>query len=229
MNYFTILFCRVITGIALQKINRVIQFVITERDLLPFGAVNDTLRRTQPWKMDDFEFLNSDASTNGMDYFTLTRENRQINLDTINLPRNMLVTGVRFQVYDNRLTMEVRGTEFDFRSGRLLNLARSVWLNNLSDKVRTKVDLTGADLPTRSTNIQERYDYVDKFIEFGPSDIKKDLAQVTVPFVETVFLEASEPRPLQGAGLYYKGEPGYGGFIAIKLIGYDTGSLNPQS
>lgn len=203
--------------------------MVTERDLLPFGAVNDTLRRTQPWKMDDFEFLSSETSSNGMDYFTLTRESRQLNLDTVLVPHSMLVTGVRFQVYENRLTLEVRGTEFDFASGRLVNLARSVWLNNLSDRVRTKVDLSGSDSPTRSTNIQERYDYVDKYVEFGPTDIKKDLAQLTVPFVETVLLEASEPRPLQGAGIYYKGEPGFGGFVAVKLVGYDTGSLSPPN
>lgn len=137
----------------------------------------------------------------------------------------MLLTGIRLQLHDGRLTLEVRGTEFDFYTGKLKNLDKSTWFNNLNQNERTKVVIPEPDAPTRSTNIQQRYDSVDKYVEFGPSDIKKDLAQVTVPYIESVRLEASEPRPLSGAGLYYKGEPGYGGFVAIKLVAYDIDNV----
>lgn len=81
------------------------------------------------------------------------------------------------------------------------------------------------DSPTRTISLQERVDSINKYIEFRPTDIKKDLAQLTVPYIESIELEASEPKPLSGAGIYYKGEPGFGGFIAIKLKCYDTGKL----
>lgn len=212
---------RIITGIAFRKLNRVIQFVISERELYAYGRVDTTYMRKQIWKNDSFDFLSDPISQNGTDYHTLTREHRSINLDTVNIPATMVLTGVRLQVHDGRLTLEVRGTEFDFYTGKLRNLDKSTWFNNLSRNERTKVVIAEPDAPTRTKNIQERYDFDDKYVEFGPSDIKKDLAQVTVPFIESVHLEASEPRPLSGAGIYYKGEPGYGGFVAVKLVAYD--------
>lgn len=201
--------------------NRVIQFVISERELYAWGGVDTTYMQRQIWKNSSFEFLTDPLSKNGTDYHTLTREHRSINLDTVNLPSSMVLTGVRLQLHDNRLMLEVRGTEFDFVTGKLKNLDQSIWFNNLNRNERTKVVIDEPDAPTRTTNIQERYDFVDKYVEFGPSDIKKDLAQVTVPYIESVHLEATEPRPLSGAGLFYKGEPGYGGFVAIKLVAFD--------
>lgn len=97
-----------------------------------------------------------------------------------------------------------------------------MWINNLLSKNREQIQIEEPDSPTRTTNIQQRFESDNKFIEFRPTDIKKDLAQLTVPFIESVALEGSEPRPLSGVGLYYKGEIGFGGFIAVKLIAHDT-------
>lgn len=216
-----VLISRIITGIAFRKLNRVIQFVISERELFGYGRVDTTHMRKQTWKNESIDFLTDPRSRNGIDYHTLTREHRSINLDTVNIPTSMVLTGVRLQLHDNRLMLEVRGTEFDFHTGHLKNLDKSIWFNNVNGNERTKVVIDEPDAPTRTKNIQERYDFVDKYVEFGPSDIRKDLAQVTVPYIESVYLEAREPRPLAGAGLFYKGEPGYGGFVAIKLVAYD--------
>lgn len=214
---------RIVTGIAIKKINRVIQFTISERELFAFGSVNDTLRRTQIWRNNNIAFLN-DGEEN-LDYFTVSREHRSINLDTIVLPLDKVVTGVRFQVHANRVHLEVQATEFDYATGKLKNLENSVWINNLNDEPRQQIDIQDPDSPTRTRNIQEPFDSRNKFVEFRSTDIKKDLAQLTVPYFESVALEASEPRPLSGVGVYYKGEIGFGGFIAVKLIAYDTGIL----
>lgn len=218
-----IVFClaifRIVTGIAMKKINRVIQFTISERELFAFGKVNDTLRRKQIWKNNSIEYLTN--GEDGIDYFTLSREHRSINLDTIVLPLDKVVTGVRFQVHANRLYLEIRATDFDYDSGKL-NIDQSVWINNLSSENREQIIIAEPDSPTRTTNIQVPFESNNKFIEFRPTDIKKDLAQLTVPYIESVELEASEPRPLSGVGLYYKGEIGFGGFLAIKLISYET-------
>lgn len=206
----------------MRKINRVIQFTISERELFPFGKVNDTLRRTQIWKDNSTSSFLSDGE-NEIDYFTLTRQHRSLNLDTIVLPSDRVVTGVRFAVENNRLHLEIRATHFDYESGKLQNLEQSVWIkNDLPNTERQQIQIENPDSPLRTTNIQERFDSIDKFIEFRSTDIKKDLAQLTVPYIETVPLEASEPKPLSGVGLYYKGEIGFGGFLAVKLIAHDT-------
>lgn len=204
----------------MKKINRVIQFVISERELFAFGKVNDTLRRSHNWTVDGSHLLNE--GNNGNDYFTLTRDHHSINLDTLILPLDKVVTGVRLQVHNNRLHLEIRATDFDYDTGKLKNLENSMWIKNVNDDNRTELKIENPDAPTRSTNIQERFDSNDKYIEFRSSDIKKDLAQVTIPYIESVPLEASEPRPLSGVGLYYKGEIGFGGFLAIKLIAHET-------
>lgn len=223
MNFFYSYCRRIVTGIAIRKIDRVIQFSISERELFAFGKVNDTLQRTQIWKNNSISFLND--GIDGIDYFTLTREHRSINLDTIFLPLDKVVTGVRFQVQNNRILIEVRGTDFDYETGQLKNLKQSTWINNLINDDREEIIIDEPDSSIRTNNIQERFDSNNKFIQFRPTDIKKDLAQLTIPYIESVPLEASEPRPLSGVGLYYKGEDGFGGFIAIKLIGYDTGTI----
>lgn len=229
-NFFIFHF-RVITGVSLQKKNRVIQFVISERNLYPNAQVDATPRRPDYWKSDTFEFLNGSASKEGIDYHTLTWEHRSINLDTIKLPADQVVTGVRFRLLEGKLILEVRATTFNYHSGRLEKLEESEWLNNLNEEYKkTKIVIEEPDSPTRTTNIQERIDSENKFVEFQPSDIKKDLAQVTVPYIETVYLEATEPRPLSGLGLYYKGEYGFGGFVALKLRAYDFGpTVKPTS
>lgn len=155
----------------------------------------------------------------GLDYFTLTKEHRSINLDTIRFPDDTIVTGVKLHVQQNRLHLQVRGTKFNFETGKLNTDEPSVWIKNEND--HTKLELLEPDVPTKTKNIQEIFDSKNKFIEFRSSDIKKDLAQVTVPYIETVRLEASEPRPLSGAGLFYKGQEGFGGYIAIKLVAYE--------
>lgn len=217
---------RVVTGIAIKKINRVIQFTISERELFAFSKVNDTLRRTQTWKNNSMNFLMN--GKNDVDYFTLTREHRSVNLDTIFLPLNKVVTGVRFQTHDNRLHLEIRATDFDYESGMLKNLEQSAWIKHTDNRIndnREEIMIDEPDSPTRTTNIQERFESNNKYVSFRPTSISKDLAQMTVPFIESVPLEASEPQILSGAGLYYKGQPGYGGFIAIKLISYDKGTI----
>lgn len=191
--------CRIVTGIAIKKINRVIQFTISERELFAFGMVNDTLRRTQIWQNSNIAFL-KDGEEN-LDYFTLTREHRTINLDTLVVPQNKVVTGVRFQVHEKRLHLEILATDFDYETGKLKNIEKSTWIKNLQTDQRTQINILDPDSPTRTTKIQERFDSHNKFIEFRPTSIQKDLAQLTVPFFETVQLEASEPKPLSGVGI----------------------------
>lgn len=190
---------RIVTGVAIQKVNRVIQFVICERELLPFAKSNATLRRKQIWKDNSIAFLKDGQQ--GIDYYTLTRENRSINLDTVILPRHKVVTGVRFAFRRNCLCLEIRATDFDYVMGKLKNVDQSTWINNnMKRRQREEITMEAPNSPLRTTNIQERFDSNNKFIKFRPTDVKKDLAQLTVPFFESFQLEASDPAALSGIG-----------------------------
>lgn len=47
------------------------------------------------------------------------------------------------------------------------------------------------------------------------------MAQRTIPFLETLPVGTNNAVPLSGVELYYKSQPGYGGYIGVKLITHD--------
>lgn len=98
---------------------------------------------------------------------------------------------------------------------------------NNEGKQYTELLLDDPDLPTRAIKPTEPNWTPNQFIKFGPSDRIRDAAQVTVPFLDGTFVEGN-PTLLSGAGLFYKGQPHFGGFISPYLIAFDFGSLiNP--
>lgn len=204
----------------MQKRNQVIQFAVMERQLLPELEVDAVRYGPKAWKISNFDYLNAAESHESVDYHTLTWDNRSINLDTLTLPTNQLLTGVRFILNKGRLALQIRGTDVDYDTGKLINLEKSVWINN-GDEERTKITIEGGDVPSRSPNLATPIDSIGKYVEFQPSNIDKDIGQVTVPYIESILLEASDPRPLSGVGFYYKHDPEYSGFIAVKLIAFD--------
>lgn len=102
-------------------------------------------------------------------------------------------------------------------------MEQSVWLSS-PEKQRTKLEIPRPDVPTRSPIRPEPNWVENQFIEFGPSDRAKDAGQVTVPFIDGTAVE-DKPTILSGAGLFYKEQTGYGGFISPLLIVYDYASL----
>lgn len=86
---------------------------------------------------------------------------------------------------------------------------------------RQRVNVYNANVPTRtivSSLMQSKH---NQFVEFTNSGMDADAAQSTVPFIDIQEVVSSPPVPLAGIGLYYKGRPGYGGFVAPKIITYD--------
>lgn len=65
----------------------------------------------------------------------------------------------------------------------------------------------------------------NQYVEFTHTDFNKDAAQTTVPFVDIQPVINDPQVLLMGAGIYYKGEPGFGGFIAPKIMTYDYSKL----
>lgn len=77
------------------------------------------------------------------------------------------------------------------------------------------------DVPTRTRSKSIPTTRHNQFIEFGASDVDADLGQTTVPYLDAQDVVSVPPVALSGAGLYHKGQAGFGGFVAPKLITYD--------
>lgn len=86
---------------------------------------------------------------------------------------------------------------------------------------RTKINLDNTNVPTRSAAPSEVDSTNDQYIEFTHTGFDTDAAQTTVPYFDAQPVIPEYPIPLSGAGLYHKGQKGYGGFVGIKLITYD--------
>lgn len=213
------------TGVRLVKINGVIQLSISERTLLPFGQTDVSEQDT--WKLATYQFAATDHGTiEGIDYFTLTYENRFINLDDLVIPQGKVVTGVRFYQrsyqFNGHLILQIRATDFDYFNGRLKNLKYNPWVMNenggqheveIINKINP-VDVVVNDIYTPENSY-------NSFVRFGPSDIDFDVGQSTVPFIDTFPLESRNPVVLGGVGLTYKHNDESGGFIGVKTITYD--------
>lgn len=194
--------------------------LVVERELKPFGLVNSSNPAWASYGSGGYFSLHDPQIREGLDYHTLTWANRTVNLDTVEVPAGKLVTGVRFRVIDGAISLQVRATDFDFSSGRLTNVDNSFWYT-APRKIRTELVLENPDVPTNSRDKSIPTILVDRFIKFGPSDKYKDIAQTTVPFIDSQLVESPNPGPLSGVGLYHKGFPGYGGFIAPKILNYN--------
>lgn len=205
-----------------MKYNGIFTWKITQSKLISQGRVDQyqsdprrnvvfsNFRRTDPGIMD------------GIDYHTLSWQNRSVNLDTIILPRGCVLTGVRFVVDKEHLSLEIRSTKFDFNSGILLD--ENEWIPK-GYRDRTNLQLYRPE-PNRYYDIYGAYLSVpdfrpNKFIKFRPSDPDKDAAQTTVPFIDTQMVRPKNLTPLSGVGIYWKGKPGLGGFIAPAIVVYD--------
>lgn len=113
------------TGVAITKRDRMIQFLIGESTLLPYGKLNTTItyetgeNNVNNRYKGHLEFSIDDKEIrNGVDYVTLTYEKRTINLDTVVAPAGKILTGVRFhELNDGSLTIQIRCTDFDYATG----------------------------------------------------------------------------------------------------------------
>lgn len=200
----------------------------TERKLLSFGRlkpIENYFHFNYPtWSRSQPKLTITDPNlVDGVDYHTLTYDNRSINFDTIVVPQGHVVTGVRFAVHRGHLRLEVRATEFDFETGTLMNLDNSTWYGN-DNGGRLEIYLNKPK-PVALHGYPIINNIPDSFVRFTPTDIDADASQTIVPYVETAKVEPFVPVPLAGVGLYYKGRPGHGGVIAPKLIVYNYASI----
>lgn len=209
---------KVISGIRIVKKNRIIQLEAVERVLLPQLELDSSNDRV----IANINFTVEDPETREhVDYFTMTYDNRTLNLDTIVAARDQLVTGVRFRVHSGAVHLEARFTYFDETTGKLDLETASEWKMN-SNNQRIPLFAEHMDVPTRSTE-QTRAIAADtgNSIKFVPTGWVRDMAQTTVPFIDSNLVEPPELVPLSGVGLIYKFQVGHGGYVAPKLVTHD--------
>lgn len=204
--------------------------MIVERELMPFGMVNTSNPTWASYGTARYFDIRDPSVRDGRDYHTLTWDKRAINLDSVEVPVGKVVTGVRFRIIDGAITLQVRGTEFDFSSGLLKNTDNSFWYTS-ARKERQEFVLENPDIPINTKEKSIPFALTDRFIKFGPTDRIKDAAQTTVPFIDAQIVEGHNPTPLSGVGIYYKSTPGYGGFIAPKVQNYNFAAhiFEPQT
>ncbi|XP_044249063.2 uncharacterized protein [Drosophila takahashii] len=220
---------KIVTGVRFVKSQRVFHLQLQQGELLPRGTINNSSLEWLP--VEDYNVSDVDIR-DGYDYHTLSMDSRAIDLDEISVnATDQVVTGVRFRIFKNHLNLEVRFSFFNFTTGRLIEpLTKSYWLGNEKNQ-RNKFILKESDLSTASELPSLPLSKDNQYLEFVSSSQLKDAAQSTLPFVDVQEVVPHPAVPLAGLGIYYKGRPGYGGFLAPKVLTYDLskGLLDPRT
>lgn len=214
------------TGIQLKKMDRVIQFVIAERELLANGVAENRLPENGTW-IASSRFDLAERDIDGKDYHTLTFNQRSLNMDTLTAPHGHVVTGVRFRLNNSgHLQLEIRVTKFDFLTGKL-SLSDTQWLEN-RDGGKILIETHRADVSVKTPYLSIRNKTENAFIRFGPTYSRIDVSQHTIPFLDTQKVHPQVPTLLAGIGLHYKGTEGFGGFVAPHLVVYNFDPYIPR-
>lgn len=211
---------KVITGVRLVKQNKVFHFQIEQGTLTQKGLSKTEL----DWKAVDAFSVHGKNIREGQDFFKLDWLQRSIDLDDLVAPPAHVLTGIAFRSLGGHLNLMMRATPVDVKSGQL-RPEGSIWIDNSntpnSKSPRTELKLDKPDVSTRSPASSMPDSKPDMFIKFTNTDMAADAAQTTVPFVDTQYVAPDPPVLLSGIGIFHKGQPNYGGFIALKVFTYD--------
>ncbi|KAL1497449.1 hypothetical protein ABEB36_008421 [Hypothenemus hampei] len=208
----------VVTGIRFIKKNRILHLQIQEGKLLSHGYIDQS---TVHWvDVDDFKITDEDI-TSGQDFFTMSFGDASMTMDEIEVKTLHVVTGVQLKIVDNSVQLSLHVTPFNWLTGTL-NLTESFQIFDSPSNKRTKFNIKNADVPILTTDPSKMHESAgEKYVEFTHTDFGKDMAQTTIPFIDIQEVASSPAVPLAGVGIYYKGNNGYGGFIAPRITTYD--------
>jgi hypothetical protein len=147
---------------------------------------------------------------------------RSFDLDDLITPKDHVVTGVKFRVLGGHINLEVQATQINQDSGRLVT-GSSHWISNdntpeSKENGRLKLVLEEADIPTLSKHPSIPDSVHDQYLQFGPTSRYKDASQTTIPFIDLQQVRPNPPMWLRGVGVFHKGQPGYGGFLAPRVF-----------
>lgn len=87
------------------------------------------------WKpVYDFSIHDKDVSY-GVDYHIIEWNKRTVHLDDLEFTGDNILTGLRFQLVDDALQLEIQVTPFEFNSGKL-HVSQSIWITNENQNKR---------------------------------------------------------------------------------------------
>jgi len=214
---------KVVTGVRFTKIGKVIYPEIEQATALEEGGIDDSSRE---W-VRPLEIRETDSNmlvANNSAVFTMSYEQRAVDLDSLVAPPGQVLTGVKLRRLGGHLNLEIQATPVKFREGKLLP-DRSTWIGNdntpATDKPRTFVPIIMPDVPTKLQGQNKVDSTTDQYLQFDATSAHKDVSQTTIPFIDA---QPVSPKPstwLSGAGLYHKGQVGFGGFLGLKVSSYD--------
>ncbi|CAG7838548.1 unnamed protein product [Allacma fusca] len=206
----------IIVGVKFERVDDQITIRIAQAVALPNYKVNTSTIEWIPVKKEK-------------EAVRLDRDLRSVNLDdVVTQERNRVVTGVKFvsatyrgHVQYNYLGLQIRTHEIT-PAGKIVNLVGKLAknANSTANRVLYKYpdDPDGPDDPILAVGKALPDTTSNQYIVFLGSSLHKDAAQQTIPFFDTQKLIRKEPKWLKGVGIYHKSRPGFGGFLAFKLI-----------
>ena len=197
---------KIVTGVRLVKRGRVIYPQIEQAAALKEGGVEQGTRNwIEPAAINTTD---TDVLLNNRTVFTMSYEQRAMDMDTLQAPPGHVLTGVKFRNLGGHLNLEIQITPVEFTTGKVLS-DKSIWIANdntpaTSSSPRSLVPIIMPDVPTKYTGHNQVDTTTDQYIQFDASSAHKDVSQTTIPFIDS---QAVAPRPatwLAGAGLYHK-------------------------
>nr|ACM40903.1 secreted salivary protein [Culicoides nubeculosus] len=203
---------KVVIGVQLALKDKIFYFKIRQSPLLPLGKAD---QRKLSWKSDD-----PSLSSASKDIFKLDVNKRSIHIGsaTSNLS-DFVVTGVKFAEIDGNLALGVKLTKFDVMSGKLMNDNNQWIYNSLSKQKLNNGGVANRPIKFTDNHASEKLDL--GLVEFRQSDLKDDVGQSTVPFIDLRSI-VSTGTALIGVGLQFRTRDTSGGFIAPVVVTHPT-------
>jgi len=214
---------KIVTGVRFVKRGKIIYPQIEQATALMEGGIDETSRTwVEPKQIAYSDVKNLTKNTRNV--FTMSYEQRAMDMDTLVAPDGHVLTGVKLRNIGGHLNLEIQVTPMEFTTGNVVS-DRSTWIANdntpATDVPRTLVPIIMPDIPTKYSGPNSVDTTNDQFIQFDASSAHKDVSQTTVPFIDAQPVAPVPATWLAGAGLYHKGRVGYGGFVGFKVSTYD--------
>jgi hypothetical protein len=137
----------------------------------------------------------------------------------ISTKSNSVLTGIRFRLHKDTLYLEVRLTDYNTETNTLVPES-SIWINNLDEpEVKEVLTYSDDDSPLETPIPSVPDSDLGHTVQFGSASLKKTAGQEVVPYFDGQDVHPLSLRfPLSGIGIFHKGQPGHGGFIAFRLL-----------
>ncbi|KAH0555129.1 uncharacterized protein LOC123264425 isoform X1 [Cotesia glomerata] len=205
---------RVVTGIRFAVEKNVITLQIQEGHLVN-GEIDPS---SVKWRTDGGHPAGGPTQTVRLSY-----KIRGFNLDDIEIPDGQFVTGVKFVVTkDDRISIAVRGSVIYNSEGSFYSSSvgdRWFYPSKINSTDRMNIDISARKNPRDSELIYELSKTGQHYVNLKVSFFsEKSHNAAIVPFLDSRPLETLPPAPISGLGLFYKGKPGYAGFLTLKYF-----------